>query len=74
MRPAPWTQRGKELRQKQIENSTEFTMSNSKKGRGRGTKKKGEFLNVSVVLAGEIVEGLIMGIVVGLIFVIGLQR
>ena len=36
-------------------------------------KKKGELLNASVVLAGEIVEGLIMGIVEGLIFVVGLR-
>ena len=74
MRPAPWTKRGQELRQKQIKNTTAFAMSNGKKGRGGSKKKRGEFLNVSVVLAGKIVEGLIMGIVEGLIFVIGLQR
>ena len=54
------------MRQKQIKNTTAFAMSNGKKGCGRGKKRKGELFNVSVVLAGEIVEGLIMGIVEGL--------
>ena len=34
-------------------------------------KKNGELLNASVVSAGKIVEGLIMGIVEGLVFVVG---
>ena len=74
MRLAPWTKRGKELRQKQTENSNLFTMGSSKDKRNKSKRKKGEFLNASVVLAGEIVEGLIRGIVEGMIFVTGLQR
>ena len=74
MKLAPWTKRGKELRQKQAENSNLFTMGSSKDKRNKSKRKKGEFLNASVVLAGEIVEGLIRGIVEGMIFVTGLQR
>ena len=74
MRPAPWTRRGQELRQKQTENSNLLTMGGGKDKRTKSKKRKGEFLNGSVVLGCEIVEGLIMGIVEGLIFVIGLQR
>ena len=74
MKLAPWTKRGKELRQKQTENSNLFTMGSGKDKRTKSKRKKGEFLNASVVLAGEIVEGLIRGIVEGLIFVMGLQR
>ena len=74
MKLAPWTKRGKELRQKQTENSNLFTMGSSKDKRNKSKRKKGEFLNASVVLAGEIVEGLIRGIVEGMIFVTGLQR
>ena len=74
MKLAPWTKRGKELRQKQTENSNLFTMGSGKDKRTKSKRKKGEFLNASVVLAGEIVEGLIRGIVEGMIFVTGLQR
>ena len=62
------------MRQKQTENSNLFTMGSSKDKRNKSKRKKGEFLNASVVLAGEIVEGLIRGIVEGMIFVTGLQR
>ena len=73
MRPAPWARRGQESRQKQTESSNLFTMGAGKDKRTKSKKRKGEFLNGSVVLAGEIVEGLIMGIVGGLIFVVGLR-
>ena len=49
-------------------------MGSGKDKRTKSKRKKGEFLNASVVLAGEIVEGLIRGIVEGMIFVTGLQR
>ena len=74
MKLAPWTKRGQELRQKQTENSNLFTMGSGKDKRTKSKRKKGEFLNASVVLAGEILEGLIRGIVEGMIFVTGLQR
>lgn len=74
MKLAPWTKRGQELRQKQTENSNLFTMGSSKDKRNKSKRKNGEFLNASAVLAGEIVEGLIRGIVEGMIFVTGLQR
>lgn len=73
-RPPPWTEKGQQALQKRIENRSKFTMgSGSNKRPKKKTKNKGELLNASVVSAGEIVEGLIIGIVEGLIFVVGLR-